>query len=159
MLSGRAGEHEKQGTAQSGSKNGRHLKVAPSDARPGSKGLAPRNHEAPLIPWNGRASGIADCRLRNADWGKKPKKSKIRNPKFNGPMLSARKAFAPGPQPKRPGNVEPYDSPSIFGSALAFPPASPSAQKPISAATGLQTTRRRSRFHRPKRDQRIFLGP
>jgi len=27
----------------------------PSVARPGGKGLARRNHEAALIPWNGRA--------------------------------------------------------------------------------------------------------
>ena len=32
----------------------------PSGTRPGSKGVARRNHEAPLIPWNGRANRSRD---------------------------------------------------------------------------------------------------
>jgi hypothetical protein len=55
----------------------------PSVARPGGKGLARRNHEAPLIPWNGRASKLrnADCGMRIENESQKNPKSEIRNPK------------------------------------------------------------------------------
>jgi len=36
-------------------------------ARPGSKGVARKNHEAHFISWTGRANQNAECRLRNAE--------------------------------------------------------------------------------------------
>jgi len=88
----------------------------PSVARPGGKGLARRNHEAPLIPWNGRAPELrnADCGMRIEKKTQNPK-SAIQNPKFKWPMLSARNALAPGPRPRHSGKVKFYESPGAAG--------------------------------------------
>jgi hypothetical protein len=49
----------------------------------------------------------------------KPKNpnSAIRNPNFNGPMVSACNALAPGPRPRHSGNVKP-PQPGVYLMAI-----------------------------------------
>jgi hypothetical protein len=55
MASGRAGGLKNREPLKADDKWPPPKGPIPSVARPGGKGLARRNHEAPLIPWNGRA--------------------------------------------------------------------------------------------------------
>jgi hypothetical protein len=89
-----------------------------SVARSGVKGVARRNHEAPSMPWTGRANRSwipatvsaprrGDRRSPDRPASSCGSRSEPPGKGLTRPMLSAANALDPGPQPKQPGNVNP----------------------------------------------------